>query len=890
MIRTIWLCDLSRNPSPEEAIPLRFPSYTTTNDLQLLIQETFSHQQTSTTPSIDTPIPIGLHDQQGRYYPISMIQVLPDLFTKGVYSIVYLNDKSTVNILSSSPELPFPPENNTIEPSPGNLTPANLSLQVPLRFLDGYFYLICQEIKYRTGLDNQKIGTYFQALSQFSVTNDLITKGRFLSSMVYALHQSNQQSSQSQFDTPPIPPDVNAIFEEIFDMFVTEDSPGRHSSSSVEILRICRFLSLFSGGLPNENIKILYYLFDYDQDGAVSFNDLYNCFRDILMILSRLYDSVLDIMFTYSLDTIAILLAQYVITTGQNLKWQNDFIADSHEEDENEDANGGNDGRQFNYSGDEKLSLQQFYEWFSKTEHILYLPPRSIQLSPVYPLISSYQHISAVKKALSFHPITCETLKLSIQHFSENQPSFISSIGVFSSLILSFRMHNTDIFSLHHPTAVSNGDTPPLFENSHYLMTMETILRYIFDSFDPLHSEYVAVEDIFASLSLFLHASWHDRLTTYCQLRTSHRPRYQLQLNKWDTHLDPLLTEVGMIDYLVAVLKTISLFQGHGATSRDEDLIQNSTQLIQHALNTGLIPSQPHGCILLNDYALWLESNIDLGEPELVPVPGVVKDSEFPAPVEYPLPSREIADSILQDIQMARETLGFLGFTAEDFMDLLGESANAGFITLSSWLHIVLLMNQLNSSPDGSSPSQQLSNSLTTVATNIFHALTSLSSTSSLSPPSHRIYQEQNKDSVAYHLLLTSLIMLCDSPVEDKIAVIFTVLSETIPDDKDARSAARRPTRANTEEDEEENHKKVTISNILFFIECVMTILSLLSSPIKDILAKTQQSTDVIATATFHYAMKRSEFEYDAAASAGLVAFNMDEFCNLFWAILDQHN
>lgn len=910
IIRTIWLCDPRLNPSPEEAIPLRFPSYITTNDIQLLIQETFPHR---TNSSEDHSIPIGLHDEAGRYYPLSMIKISPELFTKGVYFIVYLNDQSTALQWSPEPqnhvgrdvspaeEGEEVPEIATDFPQSSendNLSPImNQSIHLPLRFLDGYFNLICQEIKYRTGLDNHKIATYLQALSQFSVTNDLITKGRFLSSMVFSLHQTSQQTSPSQF-TPPIPPDVNAIFGEIFDIFVTEyssypSSTTKNSSNTVEIIRLCRFLSLFAGGLPNENVKILYHLYDYDQDGVVSFNDLYYCFHEMLLILSRLYDSVLDIMFTYSLDTIAMLLAQYVVMAGHKLKWENDFVVDN-EDDEDNDRETYNP--EFTYSGDETLSIQQFHEWYSNTEHILYLPPRSLRSSQTAQ-VSSFQHISAVKKALSFHPITCDTLKLTLQHFSENKAAFISSIGFFSSIILSFRIHQTDIFSLHHPTAVSDGNTPPLFENSHYLMTMETILRHVFDAFDPLHSEYVAVEDIFASLSLFLNASWYDRLTAYFQLNTSHHPRYQLYLEKSDTHLDPLLTEVAMIDYLVSILKTTSLFQSSGMPNSNDDdeyFIQHSTQLLQHALQTGLIPSQPHGCILLSDYALWLESNIDLGEPDMIPAASIpvipVEASAPPPPTSYPLPSSQFSQIIHNDYEIVKEKLGFLGFTAEDFMDLLGESANAGKVTLSAWLHIVFLMNQLNATSssiyaeESTSSPHQLSSSLTTLATNIFRTLSSLTMRSALSPhKSSRTLEaamamtqqdDDEKNTVPYHILLSTLIMLCDSPVEDKIAVIFTVLSETTDE----------PRAAQEDEDEEEN-KKVKISNLLFFIECVLSILSLISSTIHEIVTNTQQSTEMIAMATLQFAMRSAASE--EGLKEGQKALSMDEFCSLFWIMLD---
>jgi Ca2+-binding EF-hand superfamily protein len=881
MICTIWIREKGTRKGKEEklgkgtrgVVPLRFPSYITTNDMQLLIQETFQREEQK--------IVIGLLDESQRYYPLSMIKMYPESFTKGIFTIIYLNDPLETQNKNddddddhdekdSGDETPesIPDEFDEDLENETDKLPSSSSPGVPLRLLDGYFHLVCDDIKSRTGLDSNKIGVYLQSLSQFSSTNDLITKGRFLSSIVYALHQPDDQSHQF---SPPVTPDVNAIFQEIFDTFLTftaeSSSDEREDTDAVDITRLCRFLALFSGGLANENIKILYHLFDFDQDGLLSFNDISNCFREILLILSHLYGPMLEITQTYSLDAIALSLAQHVVQMGHSLKWENDYISDETEEDTEQEK--------MDYSGDGVLSLQQFYQWYSNTDHILYLPPGRP------PPLASYRHISSAKKLLSLAPITCPTLKLCLQHYSE--ASFISSIGVYSSLILSFRLHQTDLFSLPQPTALMERNPSPLvMENAHYLMTLETITQHLFGLHDPLRSDCVAIEDIFASLSLFLNVSWKDRLSSYFEFNSSSARRYQLQLSSpSDACLDLLLTQVSMVDYLVSVLKTVTLFES--SVVDDDTILHRATQLTRHALSTGLIPSQPHGLVALSDFAEWLDSNIDLGETEILPETEVATTG---------LPSPSLSRSIQEELKTVKEELGLVGFTAEDFMDLLGEYANAGTIALSDWLHIVALMNQLNSPP-----SLPTSSSSSELASTIFQSLSSLSSSCASSSPSPPLLpstqgeggaEEGDASGLEYRVLLSSLIMFCDSPVEDKIAVIFTVLSETIYD------GGLGSTEEGGDEGEGEDYRRVTYGTFLFFLECVLTLLHLLSPSTREVfpLIHSSQplSTEVIARETLHCAMRKLAKTPRLAPLPALRNhnFNMDEFCGLLWAMLEE--
>jgi hypothetical protein len=878
MIRTIWIRDKGKEKTtPPE--PMRFPSYITPEDIQLLIHETFPQNQVD-----GNKIAIGFIDFAKRYYPLSMLTIHPEIFARGVYSIVYQGDSQRIDSVGSGEiceeeeedkendeEGEEEMEETDVESSQEQQSSKLSSPPLPLRFLDGYLRIVCEEIKSRTGLDANKISVYLQSLSQFSSTNDLITKPRFLSSMVFALHQPDHQTHPHSSTAPPIAAEVSTIFEEIFDVFVAHRS---HTSSTtndedeeataMDITRLCRFLALFSGGQPNENIKILYHLFDFDCDGLLSSSDLYHCFLELLIVLSQLYRPLLDITKVFPLETIATALAQFAMLRGQSLKWENEYPS-SGEECE------GSDGRlRVNSSGEGVLSLPQFFQWYAHTEHLLYLPSQRSRSqvpssSSLAGSLTSYQHLSAVKRLLPFHPVTCATLKLSLQHYSErSQASFISTTGVFSSLILSFRIHQTDIFALH----LSESMTLP-----HPLGSLETIVRHIFDLHDPLHSECVAIEDIFASLSLLLNASWKDRLLCYSQLSPSGPPQYQLHLTEPETALDLLLTEITMIDYLVSVLKTLSLFAPPPAEVEegdddDERLLHQSTQMIRHALSTGLIPSQPHGLITLNDFADWLESQIDVGDTldDVSPVLSNLQSRDEPRflPLHSDLPLTRVSGLISADLKEVKERLGLVGFTAEDFMDLLGESADAGLVTLSSWLHIVELLNQLASTTSPSSQSSDL-------ATNLFESLIDLTFSSSLSPSSSSRYNEEGGGALEYHILLSSLIMFCDSPVEDKIAVIFTVLSETIRGGVEGQAK------------EEEDSKRVTSTTLLFLLQCVLTVLSLTSPTVSELLLKTQQTTEVIARETLRYGVGRLEKPLADSVSS----FGMDDFCCLLWAMLE---
>jgi hypothetical protein len=325
-------------------------------------------------------------------------------------------------------------------------------------------------------------------------------------------------------------------------------------------------------------------------------------------------------------------------------------------------------------------------------------------------------------------------------------------------------------------------------------------------------------------------------------------------------------------------LKTLSLFapppdtddeSGRDAGDADEMFLHQSTQMIRHALSTGLIPSQPHGFITLNDFAEWLESQIDVGDSLDETTSLRQETGSREAVPRSPRSLTQVSGVISADLKGVNERLGLAGFTAEDFMDLLGESADAGFVSLSSWLHIVELMNQLAST---ASPSAQSSD----LATVLFESLSVLSNSSPLSSSS-RFRDEEGRggaesDGLEYHILLSSLLMFCDSPVEDKIAVIFTVLSETIRGDGNERS-------------DDEDCKRVTARSLLFFLECVLTVLSLTSPTVRQILSNTQQPTEVIARETLRYGMGR--LEKDLSLSLRDASFGMDDFCRLLWAMLE---
>ena len=734
---------------------------------------------------------IGVYDdQKGVYFPLSMIAANMSMFTSGIFTLIYRTDD--ISLITATAD--------ARKRSAKAFDFISAAMKVPLEFTDAFVDIIVAEVRSQTSIHSFKIGMILQAVSHFSGASNEIGKSKFIASMRYLTLSSDR--------TPDLAANDQAAYERIFDCLA-------RGTSQVNVFRLCRFLALFCGGIPNENVKMLYFLFDFDRDGIVSAGDVFNCFRDLLGSLGALYEEIFAVAAACRLDDVAKLLTISVFRAA-------DAPASA-------------------------LSLDSFYAWLSSRysedgdEHILTSAHLLVDLS-ITETTGSREHlidITTVEEArsiLSLQDIAPSTLKECIANYADTtNPQFVSRRGVFCAVLLASRVHNIDVFGHSHDMDIAT--------RMDKLLQMEVLLLQLFALFDPLKSGFVDKDDLFCGLCAFCGGSWVDRVAA---IFTSSVMRHRPVLDSLDTHLQLLVTREDMSECLVSVLKAILLFSEY---SLHEAAVQRLTgRMLEDAFHAGTFPVQSvEGHVSAINFANWIESTVDSGttgrkESKNLPPAG-------PAPSAPPL---NTLTTLTEELRHVKYSLGFVGFSAEDVMEHMGECAHAGYVTLSGWLQIVRHMRQLETDFTSSEKAMEL-------ARLIFVSVAGLHTP---------VFSPGRELAVSYGHLLAAVSILCDSPPEDKIAVAFMVLASTEEElgESDPSSGTRY----------------VTYENLVNYFRGVLTVTNVCSPLAQEQTRRADVSVDELAVAGVNHSI------LTAGLSPDIDNFDQDEFSAVAWSCVDE--
>lgn len=119
-------------------------------------------------------------------------------------------------------------------------------------------------------------------------------------------------------------------------------------------------------------------------------------------------------------------------------------------------------------------------------------------------------------------------------------------------------------------------------------------------------------------------------------------------------------------------------------------------------------------------------------------------------------------NKVMSDLRVAARTLGLTGVTAEDFLESLGEYSKNGYTTLRGWVALVGNLVRLEGGGEGDVFQAE------TFATHIFQKLSVVNDENSV-----------HGDRLLFEDFVSSLTVLCNGPVEDRIMVAFTQLDKT---------------------------------------------------------------------------------------------------------------
>jgi hypothetical protein len=774
---------------------------------------------------------VGIYDNDtGVYFPLSMVANQMSLFTSGVFTLVYHSDYNE----------PIQADSDVAEQRNAKAFDfISATMKIPLDFVDAYIRIIIDEVRSHTSIKLFKIGVILQAVSQFSGPSNDIGKAKFIASMNYL-----SQSSDSGEDAVP---NDEATYGRIF------DSLCRGGATKVNVFRLCRFLSLFSGGLPNENVKMLFFLFDFDRDGTVSAGDVFNCFRDCLHVFSDLYRDVFTLADACRLDDVAKLLTISVFRAA-------DAPASA-------------------------LSLESFYQWYSSRfsedgdEHILFSSHLVNELG-ITDTVGFRQNeitvesVAEARSILGFQRIEPVTLKECLANYCEpSNPQFISKQGVFCAIILAARVHSVDIFHRDTSESSKSTDREAMGQRMRGLLEVELLVLQLFTVFDSLKSGYVDRDEIFCGLSPLCGGTWVDRVTAmFISQATKQRP----VLDKKVTHLQLLVDRSDMNDYLIAVLKSVLLFSSYELD--DESVQRLASRMLTDAIGVGTIPClAPEGQASAIDFANWIDSAVDTGRKSSQPQQGRVQEDEYgeddeefednydeeeeeerggrhepSAPLSNLIP--ETPSLVLQDLRHIKASLGFVGFSAEDVMEHLAECSHAGIITLTGWLQVVKHMRQL----DTDATATVASDYAMEIAKQIFFSV------SELHGP---VFSAGMERAVSYNHLLSAVSVLSDSPEEDKIAVAFMVLASSEATDDDGLPTGMQV---------------ISYNNVVNYFRGVLAVTCVCSPLVAEQIQGANISLDDLAVSGVN----------SAVVNAGLASnseyFDMEEFAVVAWSCVQQ--
>eukprot|EP01042_Synura_sphagnicola_P002924 gene2924-3582_t len=190
-----------------------------------------------------------------------------------------------------------------------------------------------------------------------------------------------------------------------------------------------------------------------------------------------------------------------------------------------------------------------------------------------------------------------------------------------------------------------------------------------------------------------------------------------------------------------------------------------------------------------------------------VEIPDAVSDAASAVTNEAP---KSLSKLISSEVRESQELLGLTGFSADDFMETVAEYARKGRISKMAWRKVLEVIGQL----DGAD--EERLKKIRLLGDKLF-ATFQLQYSTSGAGNSSQVHRSEREASgiidIAFVEVVVGVTILTDSPLEDKLMVIFTLLDS-------------------------DNDRHITSSELKLFLSSVVNVLLCCSPTAKGILGK----------------------------------------------------
>ena len=291
---------------------------------------------------------------------------------------------------------------------------------------------------------------------------------------------------------------------------------------------------------------------------------------------------------------------------------------------------------------------------------------------------------------------------------------------------------------------------------------IESVKERIFNVYEIAESGYLNIRSLCSGLSLFCGGSWDDKalavfmafgITDFltADIMTQHIISIFAMMSEFDpTFLSVFTAVIVAEDMVETAFRSLPIDPDFGEAVMSRSDFSSWLSSGAHSANNynGSVPKAQ-----INEEDLVVLT-------ELLETSGSSDEDDDTPPVSrngfsssQNATSDETASLIQEELKHAKKTLGLHMFSADDLLDVVGEFSKEGVISASSWDEAILHMLTL-----GGVPSDQFESAL-----GISRSLFSRLDTPGLG-------------AVDYSSLILSLSGFCNSPLEDRVMVAFTVL------------------------------------------------------------------------------------------------------------------
>lgn len=731
---SIHIISLKDSDGSHESIVL-FPGITY-NELVSIVNETFPNNCSSEI--------VGITDEsRSVYFPLSMLCENPFFFVNKLYYLHRSGD-FVQNVLT---------EGKTKETEFGNE-----GKSIPIGFIDAYIQIIIDEVRSHTGLHEYGISDIIVPLSEATLNSELSEK-QFIKTMTRLINQDIYNLATAI-----------ATYRRIYLAI------SNLNYNTVNIYQLYRVLLVFCNGKVNweDNVNIIFYLFDRDEDKAISESDMNNFFLEVLEVLYVLFADIF-IMTSVSAPRLASLLTSHA------------FMYRSY----------------FNVI---TMDREIFCSWFESKDHFL-LISEGVRSSNS----GTYHEVKfeEVKRKLNLSGITLQTIDNYITMYVTDDTKFVSRSNFLCAFCVILRSTGEDVFQY-----------PP-----EELLALETVINSLFQLFDTWKSDYIHHDDILCCLSVFCHGDWYEKLHIIYRSATGALALAGADARSGGGYIVNL-TRMEMVELLTILFRITLKFNKFDYAEQDvNDVALIAEDIIQYAVDDKELPERSSGIITTIEFAYWLGSLFDVRTSSFNVVTDKLRSylkqcgvglsaSDMHQSVVHAGTSvwidtsdnghdeeeddeeqnraEEVEDcqlkeearigeeskkTVTRELCRAKSLLGLEGFTVVDVMDILGENSIGGVLTLSAWLRVVSHLRWFGEaldSHDYDDNEDDTDETAASLAEMIFEYFASAESDAD----NDNDGEEAGEATLSYIKLMTSLLILCDSPPEDKMGVAYSLYKE----------------------------------------------------------------------------------------------------------------